>query len=139
MSYNNPARYVVKDDDIEIITNVERYEETYESENFIGIRIITNKQTMHFLIDNYQTCCETYDVILHNCNFYDLINDEVKIVRWADEDEFRSNDNWGHNTAIIYLETNNKDVFIEIFNDHNGYYPHSYKVNWGDYSDTDRL
>lgn len=133
----NPSVYIVEDGDKEIIVNIERLE-TPDSDNNIGIVITTNKQTMKFLIDNVQSCCEEYGVELHNYTFNELINEEIKLVRWYNSnDEYKKPDYSDYNSAVVCIETNNKKVYIVIYNYHNGYYPHWYTVNWGSYRDKD--
>jgi hypothetical protein len=149
--FKNFISSTYKPDCLEVIEEIKDKKERHNGMDYTGIYIKTNLQEMHFLIDNHHGCCESFDVELHGCEEKDLIGDIVKTVRWSinkkefvpsyfevENDESYESDKY-YNGVAVCIETNNRNVFIEIYNIHNGYYPHSYKVKWGEYQDEENL
>jgi len=99
-----------------------------------GILIETQSQAMLFLIDNFQSCCEEYDVYLENLFDIDLEGSFVEDIKWIED----ISEDW---LSCIKLEliTNRGNVYINMYNNHNGYYPHSYKIITRDYKNTGEL
>ena len=117
-------------------------------DGYNGICLKTNKQEINFLIDNFQNCCESFGVKLIDENGATFGFDNVK--EWDEKlrGERLISITWCHDNcpceedhryASFKVTTESTSFKIEIFNHHNGYYPHSYKVNWNDFNDEDEL
>lgn len=135
---------------VEIITAIEKgYVEERPDDDWIGIKITTNKQEIKVLINDFQSCCEQYDVLIlsPNCTLPipDIIGHEIKNVGWGKEIVNNLTCQIGslnfynetlQESAIVNIETNKGLYQIIAYNDHNGYYQHSVCVEWNGYSDT---
>ena len=113
----------------------------YENTNeYFYLKIKTNKQEIFFGISNDRLCCETYGIkILFNeqkidNNNKDFNKDDLKyfigfiinkIIILPDSEY---NDYYGD--INIQLQTNNGNITICLYNEHNGYYPHDYKISY---------
>lgn len=94
-----------------------------------------------FGISNDQMCCESFGIIVSkNGGEYEDVKDVdftefqgMKITSAQYTTETR------YDGVAVRVEFTNGTLMIEIYNDHNGYYPHSYKVEYGDWSDEDNL
>lgn len=105
----------------------------------IGIEIITEQDKYLFLIDHTSYCCETYGVEIQPENFQMKGKNLVKI-NWdkgsSPKEEFFTWD------CFIMLKLTFEDdthCFIKIYNQHNGYYPHQYKIMFKGYENIDVL
>lgn len=118
----------------EIITNFYLIEKDYddydESTYWKTIVIETTKQKITFSIDNLQSCCENFDVRLDKTNrgFDYYIGAELFNVEWCHERIVSTDDLFVHE-ANFTVSTDKGDFVVSIFNDHNGYYPHEYRVS----------
>lgn len=101
---------------------------------WVGILIQTSKQAMMFLIDNFQLCCEEYGVYLENLFSIDLIESTIIDMNWIED----VSEEW-LSSIKLELITDKGKVYIYMFNKHNGYYPHSYKILTYDYKNTGEL
>jgi hypothetical protein len=137
------SHYIAPTD--EIVTSIQDYN---DRDDYIGYRIITNKQEMNFLISDIQFCCEDYgakissdDGITEEDNIKEkIVNEKLISVMWADPStKSKVNKFADCLSAVITITTENFKFNIILYNEHNGYYEHTYKVNWGNYSDSDEL
>lgn len=108
------------------------------TDEWVTIVIVTNKQTINFSIDNFASCCEKYDVVITNtCHVMDyFIGSRLKNIKWH---HGNINKRPGVIEANFDVTTDKGSFVICIFNDHNGYYPHSYKVTGYGFYDEDFL
>lgn len=108
-----------------------------DESDWTGYKIVTGRQTVTVMIDNYAQCCEDWGVEISS---KDIIGQEITLVEWArslPDEEKRS---WETPfQATVLVKTDKKDIFITAWNVHEGYYPHSYKVKWADYEDSDYI
>lgn len=137
----------------ETITNV-IYHNTdvrMDDDDWVGIEVQTNQQSIQVWINSQQYCCENYDVVLvtpdkvidpENLNDYEIThigwgNNIHPDYKWAlkNNTSFRDDDYY----AIVNIETQKGLIQIIAFNHHNGFYPHWVKVSWKNYSDTQQI
>jgi hypothetical protein len=138
--------YIGADD--EVITDVKSIG-TVESKDFLGIEIVTNKQSMTFLISDERLCCESFGVGLtqkeqFNINDFmsveevnSLIGSTLLKVSYGSEEKLKSSwdcDEYG-NVIKVNIKTSSTDFIVCIYNIHNGYYSHNYKIKYGDHED----
>ena len=134
---------------METILQVNNVNRRFKNDEWKGVKIVTNKQTIEVLVDVYQSCCEIYDVIIITPDNQDVIGYEVKSVKWgkcilvdylpvikSHEIEFNEKDT---QQAIVNIETDKGLIQIVTYNIHNGYYPHKVSVKWNDYSDIQEI
>lgn len=114
--------------------------------DFEGYTITTNNQTILILISNAQLCCEEFGINIelpNNINNeQDLIGTEIYSIGWEKEKKNNIKDLGFCQikaTARVHLVTSIGDVYIEAWNEHNGYYPHTIKVAWNNYEDEQEI
>lgn len=120
------------------------------NEAWIGYKIITTQQEMHFFIDN-EEIDDTYEDYavnikpLKNENGFhpsisDLIGNEIKLVTWdggiMTEDV---NDYTDIKRDAFYIKTDKHAFNVIIWNQHNGFGKRTYKVKYGNYEYSDEL
>lgn len=104
-------------------------------DNYIGYNITTNKQVIKVSIEDFQDCCEIYGAKIElqvqeaECysktltdldEIFEYIKDkELLKIYWSDEDV---------GIDIIFEMSDNVSFTCNVWNDHNGYYPHNYKI-----------
>jgi hypothetical protein len=122
-----------------IITPIDR-----TGESWTGYEITTEKQMISVMIDNHQSCCEKFDVILltaHDKDTDALIGANVQYVGWGSKvaPELKQTlvkhykpdlDEYDIAHIVIDIETDRELIQCIAYNEHNGYYPHSVKVCW---------
>lgn len=119
---------------MEQIIEIIALEDDYTS----GFEVVTDKQRIKLSIENSQACCENWGYFWCNDNVHDFVGAELHNVRLTDtslnEALMVSN---GLNTDSRYfeggvmfvnLETSNGVMQFVAYNEHNGYYGHSAKV-----------
>ncbi len=101
---------------------------------WVGVMIKTSRQIMMFLIDDFQSCCESYDVKIENLYNINLEKSSIEDIYWVEDikNDYLS-------CITLALQTDKGRVDIEIYNQHNGYYPHSYKIITLDYKNSGNL
>lgn len=139
----------------EVIESVDYVVVNKEHDYFTGVAIKTNKQTMMFLISSEVSCCETFGVqMFYDGKCYDvyennnqskgeggfepvkaLVGQTLKTIKWDHEPTGYDY----HSNCAFKIETDKTTFGINIFNEHNGYYPHSYKVKWNAYENSGEL
>ncbi|KAI3651755.1 hypothetical protein MP228_003058 [Amoeboaphelidium protococcarum] len=115
-----------------------RYENDGDLEGYV---ITTTLQIMEFKLDNYQFSTESWGVDLSLAQ-EQLIDRKVKQVGWLSRD-VKDDVGYVRSASVeMILEGDGEDdiaVDIDIYNCHNGAYPHSYYVKWGSYEDEGTL
>jgi hypothetical protein len=140
--------YIGKED--ELITRVY----TKNDKDYIGIYIQTNYDTYKFCVDDFSSCCEAYGVTLFNNNnevIFEITCDSkdekdhkllegfsLKQIEYCHERSKPIIDNDETQTCSVKItlqdiELKEVDYYIDIYNYHNGYYPHNYLVEWNNY------
>jgi hypothetical protein len=75
-------------------------------------------------ISNIANCCENFGIHT-NCNLSDFIGAEYKTVSIstnpADEDGY----DYMH-IVHVTIQTDRGEILIQLYNEHNGYYPHDF-------------
>jgi len=107
-----------------------------------GFRIVTvsnsgKERTITFVIDNDQRCCEQWGYITSDDDFDSFIGSSIKnivevdilynskIIEEIDDCECCS-------AAFLNIETEDgRTLQFVLYNGHNGYYGHQYKIDWG--------
>lgn len=99
--------------------------------NYDGWKIITDENEYHILINNGQSCCESWGYIVSENNFSEFIGKDIKDVRLTDTKL---------NNSSVYSDLEHLDAggvqFVNfefsdgcvlqfaVYNGHNGYYGH---------------
>ncbi len=123
--------------------------------DYIGIHIQTNYDTYKFCVDDLRSCCELFGVQLFNYNNdvifeIDFESKDEKDYKLLEEGYFLKEIEYCHERSkypkkhdgknILSLKITLKDTklkefmyYIDIYTDHEGYYPHNYLVEWNNY------
>lgn len=99
-----------------------------------GLLIQTSRQAMLFLMDNFQSCCEEYGVYLENLFNVELKGSVINDIHWIED----IHEEWLSSIKLEVL-TSKGTVCIDMYNKHNGCYPHSYKILTSDYKNKGEL
>lgn len=130
-----------------------------DKSEYVGYIIKTKSQTIEVLLDPFNTCHEKttkIDVLLDTLNSFSerldciLCNNvfnykkeplSTKII----ENKYLKtvhiealNLNFPGINVVLTME-NNEKYYIVLYNNHNGYYPHSYNISWNGFTDTGRV
>ena len=103
--------------------------------NMDGYKIETDKHIFHVLIDNGQSCCESWGYLSSEDDHSPFVGAELQEVRLTDtalkqsvveESDYYGGDGGG----IQFVDfVTDKGVFqLAVYNDHNGYYGHGILV-----------
>lgn len=100
-----------------------------------GYGITTNKQVIKMLIDDYQSCCESYGYFMSEDELSDFIGSELKGISLTDKAlekvEFKYKDEldvYDGDIMFVNIETSKGLLQFVAYNSHNGYYGHTAKV-----------
>lgn len=102
-------------------------------ESYDGYAVETDEQTIYVLIDNYQSCCETFGYLASDDDISTFVGAELRGIAVVDQ---------GLNThmiaagegldegGIVFVNfTTDRGVFqIACYNGHNGYYGHEVHI-----------
>lgn len=123
-----------------------------------------NGETLSFGISPDQSCCESFGVrVFENgdsetaidCVQEDIVRKSeseseseskkvdldvyigrtIRLVQYATIDDRYDR----HMAAVDIFFTDDQKITVEVYNDHNGYYPHTYKITYGKWEDYDEL
>lgn len=99
-----------------------------------GFAVITDKQTIKLLIDDYQNCCENWGYFMSEDNLKDFIGAELIDIKLTDtalkeaklkEHDVDPNDKWFEGDLMfVDLKTTKGVLQFVAYNEHNGYYGH---------------
>lgn len=96
-----------------------------------GFEIKTDKHTWHILIDNGQSCCESWGYVVSDEDFSKFIGKELSDVRMTDvglntkmADLSKEADYGGGVQFVDFMFTDNTVLQFAVYNAHNGYYGH---------------
>lgn len=113
-----------------------------------GYKITTSKTEIFLTISMGQSCCEKYGYKISYCpnegldgrkkskNFIGAKVKDIKIVEENKTLGFEFPETWGFSLEII---TNKGNIYISIWNYHEGYYKHTYHAKYLDYEDIDEF
>ena len=101
-----------------------------------GYSIKTNEHEYLILIDNGQSCCESWGYFSSENDFKDFISKELKEVRLTDtalnQQKLNEIIPYGFDAGGIqfvdFVMTDGDILQFAVYNDHNGYYGHSILV-----------
>lgn len=103
--------------------------------NMDGYKIETDKHIFHVLIDNGQSCCESWGYLSSEDDHLPFIGAELREVRLTDtalkQSVVEKSDYYGGDGGGIQFVdfVTNKGTFqLAVYNDHNGYYGHGILV-----------
>lgn len=128
----------------EIITKIEevQWEKVNERKYGAGYKITTNKQSILFLIANYQACCEDWGYLTSEDNLEEFIGAELNDIRITDT-ALKTYDlpknhggDYENNVVFLTLETSKGPLQFVAYNYHNGYYGHNVYVRSNQISET---
>jgi len=115
-----------------------KIEEITEGEEYLdgksGYAITTDKQVVKLLIDNYQSCCESWGYFMTEDNVDEFIGADLIDISLTDtalntkkleEHNLDPNDKWVK-TGIMFVNLNTSKGLLQFvaYNVHNGYYGH---------------
>lgn len=123
---------------IEEVENVdEKGQKTADRwDSFDGYKIETNKQVILFLINNGQGCCEEWGYMTSEDDLESFIGSELVSIENVEEFNGKIkktfvNDFYNEepsDSILINLNTSKGTLQFALYNDHNGYYGHSYYI-----------
>lgn len=98
-----------------------------------GYLVKTDKQDIKVLIDNHQSCCETWGYLTTNDNLEDFVGATLTEIKTVDEslntEKYTTNRDYYEGGAIfVNFETSKGTMQLVVYNEHNGYYGHSVKI-----------
>lgn len=120
----------------EDLGKIEIIEEVYDLKSgndyyaYDGYKVKTNKNEFYILIENEQSCCESWGYLSTNDNVNDFIGKTIKKVVLTDTnlsnkeiEELRYLDEGGVQFVSFYM-TDGDVLQLAVYNSHNGYYGH---------------
>lgn len=109
-------------------------------DTYVGITFdideeIDKEKKLYYLIENVQLCCETFSVEYNSEDLEKLINTEITSI--SSHKSTSATDYTETSSEIVKIqgvkEGEDIEVFIEIYNNHNGYYKHQVKISYYEY------
>lgn len=111
-----------------------------------GYKVVTDQHTYYVLIDNEQSCCESFGYLASDDDLAQFVGADLREVRLTDTalNQQRVNDSeyWaGGDGGIQFVDfvTDREVLQLAVYNGHNGYYGHGIVVACDDkivHSDT---
>ena len=99
------------------------------SRSMDGYEVKTTKHTFFLLIDNDQSCCESFGYFSSDDNLKDHVGAELKDIEMTDtslstktHEEVKYLDEGG--VQFVTFKTSRGDFQLAVYNAHNGYYGH---------------
>lgn len=115
------------------------YEDTWKYDNnysgYDGFIIETDKQVIRLGIDNGQSCCEDWGYIASEDNFEDFVNsnlisiNEVSTALEVNKIKLGTEYVCEGSAVFINVETTKGTLQFVLYNEHNGYYSHHYRID----------
>jgi hypothetical protein len=102
----------------------------YSHTNMDGYKLVTDKHTFHILIDNQQSCCESWGYLSSEDDFATFIGRELLEVRLTDtainQTKVDRSDYYEDDGGIQFVDfiTDGGVLQLAVYNAHNGYYGH---------------
>lgn len=102
--------------------------------NMDGYRVETDQHIFHVLIDNYQSCCESWGYLSSEDDFQQFIDAELLEVRLTDtalkQKVVDESDYYNDAGGIQFVDfVTDRGIFqLAVYNGHNGYYGHGIVV-----------
>ena len=93
-------------------------------------------RNIYMLINEARECCEWFGVKFSDP--LNIINEKIKKISHSNE-SFKGEDIYYDKCVIEVLFESGVTAKIDIYNDHNGYYPHDYFMSFNDYYDTSTI
>jgi hypothetical protein len=128
------------------IKSIKEISINYNDDELVGFEIETNKEPIQLCINNVHNCCEVWGFSLHK--FPDLPNEDyynshilkIKLDEKSKEvNQIVSNFSEGdYATSLcvsLSIHTSAGLLVLFVYNDHNGYYPHSYLAKYNGIED----
>ncbi len=129
--------------EIKHIDNVKHTEIGQDYGSFDGYKITTDKQNIFIVISNGQCCCEDWGYLSSEDDFEDFIGADLLDIKSVDKDllveslkDTEELEYIGDGDAVfINIETSKGALQFVLYNSHNGYYGHTYKIISKQYND----
>lgn len=121
-----------------ILSIEEIFNATYEGSNMDGWKVITDETIVLVLIDNYQSCCESWGYFSSEDDYTPFIGSELKEIQLTNialnqKQIIEKYGDWFEDMIQFVDFVTDKGVFqLAVYNDHNGYYGHDIAVVIGD-------
>lgn len=115
----------------EIIKSIVDYEKDADKYGGVsGYEVITNKQSIKLVIDNYQSCCEDWGYFWSNDKPDDFVGAKVLGVSITDTalNTEKVPDVYEGGVMFVNIDTDRGILQFVAYNNHNGYYGHDAKV-----------
>ena len=130
---------------IDELFDVEIFQDGYTQE-YSGYRLtLSDNNSIMFMIDSYQQCCESFGYLSTNDNIQDFIGSTIQKVEIVTGDNYTKSDliisNYNGKDTIevdvkecvfLIVTTDKGELTFAVYNAHNGYYSHDVKVFVGD-------
>jgi hypothetical protein len=99
-----------------------------------GYKVITNEHTIQVLIDNGQSCCESWGYFASEDNITSFVGSELREVTLTDtalhKEKVEASDYYEDEGGIQFVDfvTSQGTFQLAVYNAHNGYYGHGIVV-----------
>ena len=103
-----------------------------------GYKVTTDSISVHILIDNYQSCCESWGYVSSDDDFAPFIGAELREVKLTDvalnQQVVDNSGDYDDGGGIQFVDfVTDKGTFqLAVYNAHNGYYGHGILIALGD-------
>lgn len=103
-----------------------------------GYKVVTDHQTIQVLIDNEESCCETWGYLASEDDLTPYIGAELREIRLTDTalntERVIASDYYEDEGGIQFVDfvTDRGTFQLAVYNGHNGYYGHGILVALGD-------
>lgn len=107
--------------------------------HYEGYEVLTNKRSIKIGVTNEQDCCEVFGSISDNDEDLDyFVGKELLSIDYVEDgsykksplllNKFEGAEPWYVDCAFMNINTNGGPFQLAVYNDHNGYYGHTVKV-----------
>ena len=102
-----------------------------------AFKMSDNSKNVTCKISNMQNCCEKFGIHT-KCNLDEFIGAEYQSVNIVKKHE---NEHYCDTMVIVEVtvQTNRGKIIVQLYNEHNGYYPHDFYVQSEHGQNTERM
>ena len=106
--------------------------DTFETPAWVGVEVVTPRQTVTLKIDNDHCCCEHYGA--DHSGSREFIGAEVTGVKWGPDRDGGEVSLVSH-VAVLEVMTCRGTLELLVFNHHDSRYPHTIEASWEGHCD----
>lgn len=104
------------------------------NKHWLGFEVHSSQQVIRLVIENFQSCCEEWGA---GCTASkEFIGARIQKVGWGKDVITHGGD---CKTAVVEITTDQGKFELQVWNNHNGYYPHDIEASWNGYKDQQSL